>query len=211
MTRGIANNNPGNIRRSADPWQGLSDAQPDSSFFAFKTPAWGIRAMAVLLIGYQDRRGINTPTRIIERWAPSNENDTSAYIGSVCAHAGFAADQVLNLHAYADLRPLVEAIIYRENGKQPYSSAVIDEGLKLAGVTPPVKSIVRDPAVAASTTAVAASTGAAQVATNISDVWGSLANINPMLPHYLVIGLSVVAVIACGYFLFEKIRSRSLA
>jgi hypothetical protein len=34
--RGIRNNNPGNIRRNADPWQGLAERQGDVEFFTFK-------------------------------------------------------------------------------------------------------------------------------------------------------------------------------
>ena len=31
-TRGIRNHNPGNLRRSADPWQGLAPEQTDKEF-----------------------------------------------------------------------------------------------------------------------------------------------------------------------------------
>lgn len=37
MNRGIRNNNPLNIRRSADHWQGMRDEQTDPSFVQFKT------------------------------------------------------------------------------------------------------------------------------------------------------------------------------
>ena len=40
------------------------------------------------------------------------------------------------MHRYEVMRPLVEAIIRHENGNQPYSSAVLDEGLRRAGVLP---------------------------------------------------------------------------
>lgn len=44
--RGIRNNNPGNIRRNGDPWQGLAETQGDKEFFTFTTPVYGIRALA---------------------------------------------------------------------------------------------------------------------------------------------------------------------
>lgn len=47
--RGIRNNNPGNIRRSSDPWQGLAKEQIDREFFKFKSSVYGIRALARLL------------------------------------------------------------------------------------------------------------------------------------------------------------------
>ena len=53
--RGIRNNNPGNIRRNGDPWQGLAKEQNDREFFTFKSAVYGIRALARLLITYQDK------------------------------------------------------------------------------------------------------------------------------------------------------------
>ena len=44
MTRGIRNNNPLNIRHSADRWQGACEKQKDKSFVQFKTMAYGYRA-----------------------------------------------------------------------------------------------------------------------------------------------------------------------
>ena len=58
-------------------------------FCRFETPAYGIRAMCRLFITYQDARlakdgsRIDTVAEIIERYAPSTENDTLAYIKSV--------------------------------------------------------------------------------------------------------------------------------
>ena len=39
--RGIRNNNPLNIRRSADKWQGLKAQQEDREFFQFSEMKWG--------------------------------------------------------------------------------------------------------------------------------------------------------------------------
>src|SRR5574337_804815 len=81
-SRGIRNNNPGNIRKSSEPWRGLAAAkdQKDPAFFTFETPEWGIRAMAVILRTYQTKYGLRTIRAIIGRWAPSAENDTDAYV-----------------------------------------------------------------------------------------------------------------------------------
>ena len=43
-SRGIRNNNPLNIRRSADNWQGAREEQTDQSFVQFKSMAYGYRA-----------------------------------------------------------------------------------------------------------------------------------------------------------------------
>lgn len=41
MTRGLRNNNPGNLRLSKDKWQGLRAVQTDKAFFQFETMAHG--------------------------------------------------------------------------------------------------------------------------------------------------------------------------
>lgn len=146
--RGIRNCNPGNIRRG-DPWQGLAPVQNDPEFCQFVAAKWGIRALARLLIAYQDRHGLRTIRGIVSRFAPDKENDTAAYIAAVIAHASDDAltgpDEEIDLHRHPALAALVQAIIRQENGLQPYSRAEIDEGLKLAGVIPPA-----DPAVSLS-------------------------------------------------------------
>ena len=85
LPRGIRNHNPGNLRRSADPWQGLAAEQSDAEFFQFASAKWGIRALARTLIAYQDRVGLKTIKQMIGRWAPPNENDTGAYVRAVGA------------------------------------------------------------------------------------------------------------------------------
>lgn len=140
-SRGIRNNNPGNLRRSKDPWQGLAENQTDEDFFIFKTPIYGIRALARTLISYQDEHGLRTIGKIINRWAPANENDTAAYIEAVSDETCFATDQPLDMHSYDDLKPLVLAIIKHENGQQPYTAAQVDKALVLAGVEPPPKNL----------------------------------------------------------------------
>lgn len=139
--RGIRNNNPGNIRADGDPWQGLASPSSDGEFCIFKGPTWGIRAMARTLIAYQDTHGLNTVRGIIRRWAPPIENATSAYINHICKRLGVSDSDEINVHDYATMRQLVEAITLHENGVQPYSSAQIDKGLVLAGIEPPDKSL----------------------------------------------------------------------
>ena len=139
--RGIRNHNPGNIEKG-DPWQGLAAAGPagqpaDPRFAVFRAPEWGIRAMARVLITYQDRHGIRSPAAIARRWAPPPENDAAAYGAELARRLGVAPDTPLDLHSYAVMRPLVEAIILLENGIQPYDALTLNEGLRLAGIEPP--------------------------------------------------------------------------
>lgn len=140
MTRGIRLNNPGLIRHG-DKWQGLAIEQPDAEFCKFAEPRWGIRAIARLLITYQDKYSLNTVRGIISRWAPASDNNTAAYIRHVCQLTGMGEDEPLDVHDYEDVEPLVKAIIRHENGQQPYDQATVNDGLKLAGIEPPAKPI----------------------------------------------------------------------
>ena len=131
--RGIRNNNPGNIRHG-EKWEGLSDKQTDSSFCVFKTPEYGIRAMAKILLNYQKKYGLKTIKQIISRWAPPNENDTQSYIKSVSAAVGVLPDDEISLNNKNVMMSLIKAIIKHENGEQPYSEEQILNGINLAGV-----------------------------------------------------------------------------
>lgn len=158
-SRGIRNNNPGNLRKTNDPWQGLAETQTDKEFFVFENPIYGIRALARTLIKYQDKHGLRTIRHIISRWAPSAENDTVAYIRGVSMATEFGADIELNMHKYAHLKAMTSAIILFENGQQPYTSAQIDKALVLAGVEPPAKNLQHTRTVRGGQAATAATVG----------------------------------------------------
>lgn len=130
-TRGLRNNNPGNIRKTGDNWQGLSDNQTDVSFFQFTHAKWGIRAMAKLLKNYQTRYGLNTVNDIINRWAPPVENNTSSYVSHVAELLEVSPYQSINLNDTDVLTKLVEGVIKHENGFNPYSIEAIAEGVAL--------------------------------------------------------------------------------
>jgi hypothetical protein len=130
MTRGIDNNNPGNIRRSNIAWEGLAPTQTDPAFSQFVNPEYGIRAIAKILKTYQ-REGLTTIRQMISHWAPPEDhNDTSAYIKNVAAACGVDPDTSLDLAFY--MPRIVAAIIHQENGVNPYSSDIIEEGTHLA-------------------------------------------------------------------------------
>ncbi len=152
--RGIRNHNPGNLDKGTAKWQGLAppEEQTDSRFAVFTDPTWGIRAIARTLITYQDKYDICTVRAIISRWAPPSENDTLAYVNAVCAGSGFGADQILDLHTYEHMRPIVEGIIRHENGRGPkptlnswYDAATIDAGLTKAGVVKKASTVAAVP------------------------------------------------------------------
>jgi hypothetical protein len=128
--RGIRNNNPGNIRRSSDQWQGMAAQQLDPAFVQFTDPKWGIRAMAILLKRYQAQYGLVTLQQIIGRWAPaSDNNDTSGYVVDVARRLGIMPQTTLDLQRSDILSALIQAMIWHENGQQPYSIAVVNAGV----------------------------------------------------------------------------------
>lgn len=118
--RGIRNNNPGNlIYDPSVPWEGQTG--PDSAGYAvFSSPMYGIRAMGHQLMDYYSR-GLVTVEQIISTWAPPTTNDTQAYVADVCQRMGVGPAEPLNLPA--QLPQLAAAIIWHENGEQPYSMA----------------------------------------------------------------------------------------
>lgn len=130
--RGIRNHNPGNIEYTGTQWQGLDDPPTDGRFMRFVAPEYGIRALARVLNTYQSKHGLNTIRGIIDRWAPSFENNTSAYVQSVANSTGIGADQPLSTYDTGTATALAAAIIKHENGQQPYSMATIREGVQMA-------------------------------------------------------------------------------
>lgn len=81
--RGIRNNNPANLRRSLDKWDGLSLVQQDKAFFQFRAMKYGVRALLKTLYTYVHKHNLHTVKDIIERFAPTNENNTYAYVHSI--------------------------------------------------------------------------------------------------------------------------------
>lgn len=172
--RGIRNNNPGNIEKGKDKWQGLyhGTIDEDPRFCQFKDPTWGIRALAVILINYQDKYNIRTVRAMISRWAPSKENDTDSYISAVCEAADVSPDVPLDMHRYGYLRPIVEAIIRHECGKGPlatlntwYDDATIETALQRAGVVKPATVVAAVPVTKETVAATGtAAIGVAQIA-----------------------------------------------
>ena len=136
QSRGIRNNNPGNIDYNKNnQWRGqigIETSAINPRFAKFDTPENGIRALAKLLLNYQRLHKLNTVREIINRWAPPVENITSAYV-TACAQAlGVDQNEVVNLSDRRLLKLLTVAIIKHENGSQPYSDFVIDTGISEA-------------------------------------------------------------------------------
>lgn len=132
--RGILNRNPGNIRKDGTEWDGMAAKQTDPAFVVFEDPQHGIRAMTKILLAYKIKHQCTCIENFISRWAPENENDTESYIKDCVGRTGIDRYQPLDVENVTQCLPLVKAIIQHENGQQPYSDAVLLEGMGMAGI-----------------------------------------------------------------------------
>ena len=88
----------------------------DPEFETFDKMEHGIRAMAVLIINYS-KEGIDTISKIVNRYAPPSENPTNAYVTNVADRTGFDPDAVLDLHQKDDLLAVVKGMCDQEQGE----------------------------------------------------------------------------------------------
>ena len=126
-SRGLRNNNPLNIRCSADQWQGMATTQTDKSFVQFETMGYGYRAAWKTLDTYclrfrRERLPYNV-RNIIARWAPPVENDTEAYVRSVVSLSGLGGNENIprpkryrNFERLEKTARLIAAMTCVENG-----------------------------------------------------------------------------------------------
>lgn len=171
QTLGVRLNNPGNLEWGS-PWQGLvpreqsryykTGSSQQQRFCEFIEAAFGIRAIAVTLMTYRDKRKANDGSKIdtilevVERWAPAFENNVRAYANHVqkvmCQEQGVCAvvDQVLDLYDYDTMRGLIVGIIAHENAGYRYPDAVVDEGMRRAGFVKPAAKAINTTTVAGS-------------------------------------------------------------
>ena len=116
MSRGLRNNNPGNIRRSRVRYKGEVRPSRDPDFKEFSTMAYGYRAVFVLLDTYRSRYGLTTIRQMLNRYAPPTENFTEGYVRFVADYSGVMPDEVIDTRSERDMIPIVAAMSKIENG-----------------------------------------------------------------------------------------------
>ena len=145
MKRGLRNNNPLNIRHSADHWQGACVEQTDKAFVQFTSMAYGYRAAWKVLdtycLTFKRERKVYNVRNIISRWAPPEENDTDAYVRAVVMLSGLGGNENMprpkHYRAFGEVEKLVSLIAAMtcvENGLkwEEVDREVIWEGYDLA-------------------------------------------------------------------------------
>jgi hypothetical protein len=111
-SRGIRNNNPGNIRYGAFAQRHGAVGQDKDGFAIFPSMAVG-EAASQALLGIKLSSGKDTIRKVISSWAPASENKTEDYIAAVSKQTGIGADQKLN---GSSIPSLAQAIYRHENG-----------------------------------------------------------------------------------------------
>jgi hypothetical protein len=117
MSRGLRNNNPGNIRQNSDNFLGEIKPSADPSFKQFESIEYGYRAIFVTLNTYQKKYGLSTIRAMISRWAPPKDNnDTEAYIRAVSSESGVPENSRITSTNKDVMVPIVAAMSRVENG-----------------------------------------------------------------------------------------------
>lgn len=134
VPRGIRNNNPFNLRPlpQGRMWSGQSGVD-DGNYCTFVDAPAGLRAGFKNLMNQQKLHQLVTVRQIITKYAPSTENNTAAYIAAVSNEIGVDPDDVLDLvNSTNQLRAFGRAVIFHENGVQPYSDQQLGVAVRLA-------------------------------------------------------------------------------
>lgn len=128
---GLLNNNPGNIefrnQEGASQWS-TSNGKV-SRFAKFATQEEGLYQIGRQLQLY-DSRGVSTIKDMINKYAPSSENDTAGYIQGVVEQSGYAANKPVDMTDLKLVSALIRAIVRAEVGTSPYTQGQYDEAAK---------------------------------------------------------------------------------
>ena len=120
-TRGIRNNNPGNIKYGEFARRHGATGQDAGGFAIFPSASAGLSAINANLSSY-GRQGFDTPSAIAHRWSTT---DQDAYTQRLAGMFGGDANKKLNLSDPAVLNAIRNGIILQENGRNPYSAEML--------------------------------------------------------------------------------------
>ncbi|MFV8389803.1 hypothetical protein [Flavobacterium sp. LB1P71] len=119
LSRGLRNNNPGNLVITSDKWQGkiYKPKNTDARFEQFIEIKYGIRAMLRDVIN-DILKGKDTVRKVISEYAPAFENNTNAYVNAVSEKLGVNPDAKITVIDSKFMLLLARAIISHENGQK---------------------------------------------------------------------------------------------
>ena len=146
--RGIRNNNPFNLRRTAIKWAGKTQGT-DKEFETFETIEQGIRAGIIDIVGDIVKDKQDTLNSLFAKFAPPFENDTNAYINYISKVTGAAPTDKLAPGGKVDsmfLYKLAAAIITHENsakGAALVKPETIRAGVDMAINSPQIRAYIK--------------------------------------------------------------------
>ncbi len=115
LSRGIRNNNPGNLNFAGQKGATL-ESGPNARFASFPTMLEGIAALYRQVMLYL-KRGKNTIDQIIDIYAPSSDgNNTSSYKSYLAQYTGLGVKEKIDGSNFEIMRKLIQGIINHENG-----------------------------------------------------------------------------------------------
>ncbi|HHL4378399.1 TPA: lytic transglycosylase domain-containing protein [Escherichia coli] len=115
LSRGIRNNNPGNLNFAGQKGATL-ESGPNARFASFPTMLEGIAALDRQVMLYLER-GKNTIDQIIDIYAPSSDgNNTSSYKSYLSQYTGLGVKEKIDGSNFEIMRKLIQGIINHENG-----------------------------------------------------------------------------------------------
>lgn len=117
------NHNPTNIIKSSAQWEGKTETPKklivegrNTRFEAFKNDYFGIRAALLNLKNGYFNKGKNTLEKIISKWAPATENNTTNYINTAVKLTDWDKDKVINEKNNAEMFILLKTIAKIDGG-----------------------------------------------------------------------------------------------
>ncbi|HAP0166367.1 TPA: lytic transglycosylase domain-containing protein [Escherichia coli] len=125
LSRGIRNNNPGNLNFAGQKGATL-ESGPNARFASFPTMLEGIAALDRQVMLYL-KRGKNTIDQIIDIYAPSSDgNNTSSYKSYLSQYTGLGVKEKIDDSNFEIMRKLIQGIINHENGDAAKAVSVED-------------------------------------------------------------------------------------
>lgn len=125
---GLLNNNPGNVEFRNQEGAKLYQPNPNKKgrFAIFPTQEEGLYQIGRQLQLY-DSRGDNTIRKMINKYAPSTENNTAGYIDGIVKQSGYDADKQVDMTDVKLVSALIRGIVRAEVGTAPYTDKQYEE------------------------------------------------------------------------------------
>ena len=125
LSRGIRNNNPGNLNFAGQKGATL-ESGPNARFASFPTMLEGVAALDRQVMLYL-KRGKNTIDQIIDIYAPSSDgNNTSSYKSYLSQYTGLGVKEKIDGSNFEVMKKLIQGIINHENGAAAKAVSVED-------------------------------------------------------------------------------------